>query len=59
MARLSYWCPNGCGKCVRCYNTSIPEYICERCNSEFTKEQLKAGFNTSNTELKKERENGN
>ncbi len=37
---ISYWCPNGCGKRVR-YAGYPPLYVCNTCNSKFTKEELK------------------
>lgn len=38
-----HWCPNGCGKSVIFHGRSwghVKAYKCERCDKEFTKEDL-------------------
>jgi len=44
-----HWCPEGCGKTVRYYNTTgfnkkkpgQEDYCCEVCEKTFTKEQIR------------------
>ena len=43
--KRTYWCPNGCGKCVMVYQRHKTygencKYKCSRCETIFTKEDV-------------------